>query len=96
MCGITGIVGDFSPAEGKRLVQRMNQQIAHRGPDDESAWSCGGFAFGMRRLSIIDLVGGQQPIWSPKGSGIVFNGEIYNYQDLRSELKQQGVALKTR
>ena len=65
----------------------MNASIVHRGPDDEGAWAEDGFGFGMRRLSIIDLSGGHQPMWSPTNDlGVVFNGEIYNYAELRQRI----------
>ena len=85
MCGIAGIVGSFAKDECLRIVHLMTQAIAHRGPDDEGCWAEDGFGFGMRRLSIIDLAGGHQPMWDEAGNlGVVFNGEIYNYRDLRS------------
>ncbi len=76
----------------------MNNAIIHRGPDDDGVFAGNGFAFGMRRLSIIDLSGGHQPIWSTsegQGCGIVFNGEIYNYQQLRNELQNNGISFKS-
>lgn len=77
------------------MASRMNRAIVHRGPDDEGLWATDGFAFAMRRLSIIDLAGGHQPIWSDDGVGIVFNGEIYNYRALRAELEASGYAFTT-
>jgi asparagine synthase (glutamine-hydrolysing) len=65
----------------------MNDAIIHRGPDDDGVWSEDGFGFGMRRLSIIDLSGGHQPIWDDTFDlGVVFNGEVYNYRSLRDQL----------
>lgn len=91
MCGIVGVAGDFSRDECLRIVQTMNDVIVHRGPDDQGTWAEDGFGFGMRRLSIIDLAGGHQPIWDdPSGLGIVFNGEIYNYKSLRDRLEREG------
>ena len=88
MCGIVGIVGDFSREECLSIVGKMNGAITHRGPDDDGAWAEDGFGFGMRRLSIIDLAGGHQPMWDDlSGTGLVFNGEIYNYKTLRSNLE---------
>ena len=88
MCGIVGIVGDFSREECLSIVGKMNGAIVHRGPDDDGAWAEDGFGFGMRRLSIIDLAGGHQPMWDdPSGTGLVFNGEIYNYRTLRLKLE---------
>ena len=70
--------------------------IAHRGPDGEGTHVAGGLAMGMRRLSIIDLAGGTQPIWNEDRTiGVVFNGEIYNYVELRAELKGKGHQLRT-
>ena len=72
------------------MARRMSQTIVHRGPDDDGLWATDGFAFAMRRLSIIDLAGGHQPMWSDDGIGIIFNGEIYNYRALRAELEASG------
>ncbi|MBF0177549.1 MAG: asparagine synthase (glutamine-hydrolyzing) [Magnetococcales bacterium] len=96
MCGIVGVAGDFPAEEGAGLVCKMNQTLLHRGPDGEGHWSTNRFAFAMRRLSIIDLATGQQPMWTPDGVGIVFNGEIYNYRSLRHELEGHGYAFATR
>lgn len=64
----------------------MNAQIVHRGPDDDGIWANDGSALAMRRLSIIDLAGGHQPMIAPSGTVLVFNGEIYNFLALRDEL----------
>lgn len=90
MCGIVGLAGRYSAAEAAGLAGRMNESIVHRGPDDAGLWSTDGFAFAMRRLAIIDLAGGHQPMWTADGVGIVFNGEIYNYRALRAELETAG------
>lgn len=74
----------------------MNGEIVHRGPDDEGVWGTDGFAFAMRRLSIIDLPGGHQPMWTEDGVGIVYNGEIYNYRALRADLEKSGYSFRTR
>jgi asparagine synthase (glutamine-hydrolysing) len=74
----------------------MNETIVHRGPDDQGQWASEGIAFGMRRLGIIDLVTGQQPMWTEDGVGIVFNGEIYNYLTLRDELISSGYEFSTK
>ncbi len=95
MCGIVGLVGRMSAAEAGALVDRMNGSIVHRGPDDAGRWATDGFAFAMRRLSIIDLAGGHQPMWADDGVGIVFNGEIYNYQTLRAELESAGYVFQS-
>ncbi|MCA1816673.1 MAG: asparagine synthase (glutamine-hydrolyzing) [Acidobacteria bacterium] len=92
MCGIVGIVGELPRAEASAVVRRMNESIFHRGPDEGGEWADDGFAFGMRRLSIIDLAGGHQPMWDePTRTGVVFNGEIYNYRALRERLEARGV-----
>jgi asparagine synthase (glutamine-hydrolysing) len=99
MCGIAGFVDrDVSSDrdDNERLVRRMCDVIRHRGPDDEGCYVDGGVALGMRRLSIIDLSGGHQPIRNEDGSvWVVFNGEIYNYRELRAELIARGHAFYT-
>lgn len=91
MCGIVGVVGPFSRERCVEILQKMNSAIVHRGPDDQGVWAEDGFGFAMRRLSIIDLAAGQQPMWDDKsGLGVVFNGEVYNYRPLREELQKQG------
>jgi asparagine synthase (glutamine-hydrolysing) len=97
MCGIAGFVessttsSPFSPDESRDLVHRMCTVIRHRGPDDEGVWVDGPAALGMRRLSIIDLSTGHQPIHNEdKSVWIVFNGEIYNFRELRQELEAAG------
>jgi asparagine synthase (glutamine-hydrolysing) len=91
MCGIVGLAGNLSQSEAAQLAERMSRTLVHRGPDDEGLWATDGFAFAMRRLSIIDLAGGHQPMWSDDGIGIIFNGEIYNYRALRAELEASGI-----
>ena len=88
MCGISGIFEfeqrDTIPQE---VVHRMNETIVHRGPDDEGIYCGEGVGFGFRRLSIIDLAGGHQPICNEDGRlWVMLNGEIYNYPELRREL----------
>jgi asparagine synthase (glutamine-hydrolysing) len=79
------------------LVQRMTPTMAHRGPDDEGYFESGKLAFGMRRLSIIDLAGGHQPIFNEDRSvAVVLNGEIYNYRELRHRLFDRGHTFTTR
>jgi len=93
MCGIAGIIGKAD--EG--LIQSMTRVLAHRGPDGEGYYLDQGVALGHRRLSIIDLETGQQPMTSADGRyTIVFNGEIYNFLELRRELESRGVRLRTR
>ena len=92
MCGIVGKLlfareGVVSRAD----LQRMCDTIVHRGPDDEGTYACGPVGLGMRRLSIIDIDGGHQPMRTSDGRlTIVFNGEIYNYRELRQTLEQKG------
>ena len=93
MCGIAGYVGPRAPA----LVEAMTEAIAHGGPDGSGMWSDDGVALGHRRLSIIDLTdAGAQPMHTPDGRfAIIYNGEIYNYRDLRAELEQGGIVFRT-
>ena len=97
MCGIAGIVyRDRGRPVSERLVRQMCTSMKHRGPDDEGVYVRGAVGLGMRRLSIIDLDGGRQPIFNEDGSKvIVFNGEIYNYQDLRRGLVARGHDVRT-
>ena len=97
MCGIAGIVyRDRGRPVSEALVRQMCTSMKHRGPDDEGVYVRGAVGLGMRRLSIIDLEGGRQPIFNEDGSKvIVFNGEIYNYQDLRRGLVARGHDIKT-
>lgn len=92
MCGFVGIYTpqDSTPAD-TRLLQRMTDTLAHRGPDDQRLHREPGLGLGFRRLSIIDLEGGQQPIYNEDESVIlVCNGEIYNYRALRESLRRGG------
>jgi asparagine synthase (glutamine-hydrolysing) len=90
MCGICGIIGFSSRDTGETFVRRMLATIVHRGPDDEGIVVAPPVAAGARRLSIIDLPGGGQPIWNETGTlAVLFNGEIYNFQELREELKSR-------
>lgn len=90
MCGICGIVGQRT-APDIDLLRRMNARLFHRGPDEGGEWTDNEAALAMRRLAIIDLKSGQQPIFNEDGSVvIVFNGEIYNFPDLREELEKAG------
>jgi asparagine synthase (glutamine-hydrolysing) len=85
MCGIAGKVGTAPVNEPEIL--RMCDAIAHRGPDDWGTFVEGSTGLGMRRLSIVDLAGGHQPIANEDGSVVVvFNGELYNYPSLYQEL----------
>src|SRR5215204_1068143 len=98
MCGITGIfrLQDKAPID-RTLLQRMNNSLVHRGPDGEGLHLEPGVGLGHRRLSIIDLSTGQQPLYNEDRSVVVvYNGEIYNYQELITELTQLGFAFRTR
>ena len=97
MCGIAGIFHyeTVKPVDPKR-VERMTDAIAHRGPDGSGVWTAPGIGLGHRRLSIIDLAGSPQPMHSAdERAVIVFNGEIYNYRELRRELEQGGAVFRT-
>src|SRR5918911_903708 len=95
MCGIAGFVVPGAEAS-QPLLATMCGRIRHRGPDDEGFHVQGPAAIGMRRLSIIDLSTGHQPISNEDGSvWIVFNGEIYQYQELRERLIAQGHQFRT-
>lgn len=88
MCGICGAIGFDSKETGEAIVRRMLAAIVHRGPDEEGLLAMPRVAAGARRLSIIDLPGGSQPVWNEAGTtAVVFNGEIYNFRQLRSELE---------
>jgi asparagine synthase (glutamine-hydrolysing) len=90
MCGIVGVVNNSQPVD-RAVLERMNLCIRHRGPDEDGFYVNDNVGMAMRRLSIIDLASGQQPIHnSDRSKWIVYNGEIYNYQDLRKDLEQRG------
>lgn len=97
MCGIAGILQlDRSQAAPADVLERMLESIFHRGPDEDGRLIDGELSMGMRRLSIIDLAEGQQPIYTEDGRyAVVFNGEIYNYRELRQDLLARGHVLKT-
>lgn len=87
MCGIAGFVGKGEKSD----LERMTSAIEHRGPDDSGIVFEHGAALGFRRLAIVDLTPtGHQPMWNAdKTVAIIFNGEIYNFQELRTELQQK-------
>ncbi|MGQ0734897.1 MAG: asparagine synthase (glutamine-hydrolyzing) [Acidobacteriota bacterium] len=97
MCGIAGrFLYDRNGLIDAADLKRMCDAIAHRGPDDEGVFACGPVGFGMRRLSIIDLTSGQQPMQTDDGRfTIVFNGEIYNYREVRATLERKGTRFRT-
>jgi len=88
MCGICGIAG---PGGSRALIQKMSDAIAHRGPDGQGIYEGEGVCLGHRRLSIIDLVTGDQPMTNEdRRIWVVFNGEIYNFMELRRDLTERG------
>lgn len=97
MCGICGIIHDDPDRPIDRdLLAAMNATMVHRGPDDEGHYVGRGAGLAMRRLSIIDVAGGHQPMLSEEGSVVaVCNGELYNFHEIRSELEGQGHAFRT-
>ena len=96
MCGIAGIANTGRDGVDVQTIHAMCQTIVHRGPDDEGIFVKDGVGLGMRRLSIIDLAGGHQPIFNEDRSvWIVFNGEIYNFLELRRELEGKGHRFST-
>jgi asparagine synthase (glutamine-hydrolysing) len=96
MCGICGVVGIEQPNHTQVLVRRMLDALLHRGPDGEGSLIAASTGVGMRRLSIIDLPGGNQPVWNESGTlAIFYNGEIYNFKDLRRELVSLGHVFRT-
>ncbi|HEV3193326.1 MAG TPA: hypothetical protein VGY54_22615 [Polyangiaceae bacterium] len=98
MCGFVGFV-QRTPAPEQ--LSPMLRRVVHRGPDGEGTWM-GGLgewfvALGHRRLAILDIAGGAQPMATPEGSvQVVYNGELYNFRDLRAELEKRGVEFETR
>jgi asparagine synthase (glutamine-hydrolysing) len=94
MCGIAGFAGRGD----LQILQRMTAAVSHRGPDADGLWQdeSAGVFLGHRRLSIVDLAGGAQPMWTSDGElGVTFNGEIYNHAELRAELKERGCEFAT-
>jgi asparagine synthase (glutamine-hydrolysing) len=98
MCGICGLIQEDRTVEvSPDLIERMKDTLAHRGPDDHGTYVEPGVGLGFRRLSIIDLSGGHQPMCNEDGSvWIVFNGEIYNHSELRPRLEGRGHQFRTR
>ena len=100
MCGITGWANFDShtppPAGARELLHAMCERMVHRGPDSEGSFVTSGVALGMRRLAIIDLVTGEQPVFNEDRSvAVILNGEIYNYRELRSKLEKRGHAFRS-
>src|SRR5580692_205366 len=97
MCGICGQYNYLNPEPVRRRdIEAMTNAIVHRGPDDEGYYFAGPLGFGFRRLSIIDLAGGHQPMSDAEESvWVIFNGEIYNFKELRAELEKFGHKFRT-
>jgi asparagine synthase (glutamine-hydrolysing) len=96
MCGIAGIIRWDGRPVAQDELRGMCRAMVHRGPDEEGLYFGDGVGLGMRRLSIIDVDGGQQPVANEDGTvRVVFNGEIYNYRELRRELEQRGHTFRT-
>lgn len=97
MCGFAGYIHNYGTFDKEEVIHKMADRIKHRGPDDAHYYIDDGIALGFRRLSIIDLEGGRQPILNEDGSLVLlFNGEIYNYQELRKELIKAGHVFTTK
>jgi asparagine synthase (glutamine-hydrolysing) len=96
MCGICGVIGIDPPEVAETTTRRMMQALWHRGPDEDGLLVAPFASLGMRRLSIIDLPGGHQPVFNETGNvAVVFNGEIYNFRRLRSTLEGRGHVFRT-
>jgi asparagine synthase (glutamine-hydrolysing) len=97
MCGICGVVGIDSREGSEPVVRRMMAAMSYRGPDEEGILFAPPVCAGMRRLSIVDLAGGSQPVWNDAGTlAIVYNGEVYNFLEVRAELESAGHRFRTR
>lgn len=97
MCGFVGFFGEESPEEKEVVAREMANAIVHRGPDSDGYFADERIALGFRRLSIVDLSGGDQPIYNETNDlVIVFNGEVYNFRELRAELEEKGHVFRTR
>ena len=97
MCGFAGYIHNYGTFDKEEVIHKMADRIKHRGPDDAHYYIDDGIALGFRRLSIIDLEGGRQPILNEDGSLVLlFNGEIYNYHELREELIKAGHVFTTK
>ncbi len=96
MCGITGIANANLRSVDREVLRNMNAAIIHRGPDDDGFYYNENIGLAMRRLAIIDLAHGKQPIYNQNRTAcIVFNGEIYNFQELKKNLESEGIEFKT-
>src|ERR1700704_5756686 len=96
MCGICGVIGIQCTEQAEAITCRMMEALRHRGPDEDGLLVAPSVALGVRRLSIIDLPGGHQPVFNEAGNvAVVFNGEIYNFRQLRGTLEGRGHAFRT-
>ena len=97
MCGFAGYINNYATFDKMEVIKAMADRIVHRGPDDAHYYVDDGISLGFRRLSIIDLEGGRQPILNEDGNLVLlFNGEIYNYQSIREELLKAGHVFTTK
>ena len=98
MCGIAGLFDTHGTREVSRaLLNRMNATLSHRGPDEDDIWTAPGIGLAHRRLSVIDIASGRQPLGNEDGSVMIcYNGEIYNYRELGAELRALGHVFRTR
>ena len=96
MCGFVGFADNLNQEEKQKAIKLMADRIIHRGPDEEGYYVDNNVALGHRRLSIIDLSNGKQPMFNEdKSMAVIFNGEIYNYQDIKKDLEAKGHQFKT-
>src|SRR6202049_3147471 len=96
MCGICGVIGIKHTEQAEAVTRRMMEAIPHRGPYEDGLRVAPSAAFGMRRLSIIDLPGGHQPVFNEADNvAVVYNGEIYNFRQLRATLEGRGHVFRT-
>jgi asparagine synthase (glutamine-hydrolysing) len=96
MCGICGVIGIERTEQAESIARRMMEALWHRGPDEDGLLVAPSVALGMRRLSIIDLSGGRQPVFNEAGNvAVVYNGEIYNFRQLRGTLEGRGHVFRT-
>src|SRR5262245_61574035 len=96
MCGIAGFVSYTPPSDADSVIVRMTDSLRHRGPDDSAVYSDALAYLGHRRLSIIDLAAGRQPMANEQGHiWVTYNGEVFNHLDLRRELERAGHTYKS-
>ena len=96
MCGIAGIIRTDGRPVDREVLGRMAARLVHRGPDQEGLWKSGGAGLAVRRLAVIDIAGSRQPLSNEDGSvRVAYNGEVYNFRDLRADLAVRGHTLRT-